>query len=253
MCKLKTAVALLLTGLLIAVLAILPRAVAGISDLLTGKKPVSAPMQSVELAFHSDTVDEPGYMMRRLALEQRMTTIPIEPTQASMTEEEVITAAQAGMDIYTEANLFNWFEYDFCSAQPYLGVDPEDKNNNAIFWGVTFTTESDPYQSLFLHIDDETGNILYLAYETDGPDQYQYYYQENQRLMMEGFVDSFFRPLNLTQRDEYENLLGESVIEQDLTDDVTCVVYTFEDAEYGTIHVAFHISPEGLHVFFPSE
>lgn len=251
--KLKTAAVLLFTVMLIAVMAMLPRTVAIISDLVANEKPDSAPMQSVELAFDSDRIDEPGYMMRKLALEQRMTSIPIEPEQASMTEEEAIIAAQVGMDYYTEANMFEWFEYTFCSAEPYLGVDSENKNNNTIFWGVTFSTQNEPYHYLFLHIDDETGKILYLSYETYGPDQYNYYYPENQQLMMEGFVDAFFRPLNLTRRNEYENLLGESVVEQDLTDDVTCIVYTFEDAEYGTIHVAFHISPEGFHVYFPSE
>lgn len=251
--RLRTFLILLLTVALIALFAVMPKLAAAVSDQFTNGRSGSAPMQSVELALDAHKTDEPGYMMRKLALEQRMVTIPIEPEQASMTEEEVLNAAQVGMSVYIEANMFDWFEYTFCSAEPYLGIDPEDKNNNSIFWGVTFTTQSAPYHYLFLHIDDETGRILYLSYETDGPDKFNYYYPENQRLMMEGFVDAFFSPLNLTRRNEYENLLGESVIEQDLTDDVTCVVYTFEDAQYGTIHVAFHISPEGLHVYFPSK
>lgn len=249
--KLKTITILLLTVLLIAALALMPKAVAGISDHMANEQPGTAPMQSVELALGTDKTDKPGYMMRKLALEQRMTTIPIKPEQAKMTEEEVFTATQDGMAVYMEADMFEWFEYTFSSAEPYLGIDPEDKNNNTIFWGVTFTAQGTPYHHLFVHIDDETGKILYIAYETYGEDQYNYYYPENQRLMMEGFVDSFFRPLNLTQRSEYENLQAESVSEPKVTDDVTCVRYTFEDAQYGIINVEFYITPVGFNLAFP--
>lgn len=254
MSKLKTGLVLLLTVLLIAALAVLPQAVAGVLDFLGNEKNGTASMQSVELAFDADRVDEPGYMMRKLALEQNMNTIPIAPEQASMTEEEALIAAQDAMAPYLEAHVFEWFEYTFSSAEPYLAVDPGDKNNNSVFWSVAFLHEEKPYHSLFLHIDDETGCILFLTYETNGPDQFNYYYPENQRLMMEGLVDSFLSPLKLTvsQLSEYENLVGCTVAEQKMTDDVTCMVYTYEDAQYGTIRVTFLISPEGLHIYFPS-
>lgn len=255
MSKLKTGLVLLLTVLLIAALALLPQAVAGLSDFLGNEKPGSATMQSVELAFDVNWIEEPGYMMRKLALEQNMSTVPIAPEQAAMTEEEVLTAAQDAMTPYMEAGVFDWFEYTFSSVEPYLAVDPGDKNNNSIFWSVAFVREEKPYQSLFLHLDDETGCILFLSYETYGPDRFNYYYPENQRLMMEGLVDSFLEPLKLTasQLSEYDNLEGCAVAEQKMTDDVTCVRYTYEDAQYGTIDVAFLISPEGLHIYFPSQ
>ena len=93
-----------------------------------------------------------------------------------------------------------------------------------------------------------------MEYETDGPDQFDYYYPDNQRLMMEGFVDSFFGPLNLTsyQLSEYKNLVSQNVTERKLTDDVTCARYTFEDSEYGIIIVEFIISPKGFLVSYPS-
>lgn len=249
--KLKTVFTVLAALILIAGLALLPQGIAGISDLMTNEKPGAASIHTVELSLYSNQTEEPGYMMRKLALEQRMTTIPIEPEQASMTEEDVISAAMDGMTIYMEAGVFEWFEYTFCAAEPYLGMDPENPDNNSVFWGVTFSHDEKPYQYLFLHIDDETGSILYLSYETYGPDMYNYYYRENQLLMMEGFVDAFLRPLNLTigQLEEYDGLLGSGVEEQELTDDVTCVMYTYEDAVYGAVYVTFHISPEGLHVF----
>jgi len=252
----KTGLALVLTVLILAAMALLPGTLGIIRDLLENEKPGSAPMQSVELSIGDDRTDEPGYMLRKLALEQRMTTVPIEISRASMTEEEVIAAAQNGMTAYMEAGLFTWFEYSFCAAEAYLGVDPVDESNHSIFWGVSFTANTDsgqPYQSLFLHIDDETGKILYLDYETYGPEMRDFYYPENQQLAMEGFVEAFLRPLHLTagQLTEYTDLTRVSAVEQDTTDEVTCVMYTFEDAHYGIIHAAFEISPVALRIFFP--
>ena len=253
--RIKVISVILLSVMLIVGMALLPRGIAGISDMLANGKPGTVSMQTVELSVYSHQTDEPGYMMRKLALEQRITSIPIRPEQAAMTEKEVITAAMDGMMVYTEAKMFEWFEYDLCIAQPYLGIDPEDKSNNTIFWGVSFSHETNPYHSLFLHIDDETGEIIYIYYETYGADQYNYYDPENQRLMMEGFVDAFLRPLNLTfgQLGEYKNLQDASAVEQTLTDDTTCVRYTFDDARYGTIHIQFHITPHGFYVHLPNE
>lgn len=249
--KIKTVFAVLLSLVLIAGLALLPKGIAGISEYLSNEKPGTASIRTVELTVYSDQADEPGYMMRKLALEQRMTTLPIEPKQASMTEEEVLNAALEGMEPYVDANIFEWFEYSFFSAEAYLGMDPENQSNNSVFWGVRFTHEEKPYRNLFLHIDDETGSILYLSYETYGPDAGKYYEPENQRLMMDDFVDAFFLPLNLTtdQMSMYKNFIGMEVKENEIPDDATIVSYTYEDAVYGAVHVTFHISPEGLRVF----
>lgn len=251
--RLKAVAAILLAFVLIVGLSLLPHGVAGISDVLTNEKPGTVSMRTVELTVYSDQTDEPGYMLRRLALEQRMTTIPIKPDHAKMTEEEVLTAAVDGMAPYIEAKMFEWFEYHFFKAEPYLCIDPENKNNNTIFWGVTFAVKDKPYHNLFLHIDDETGKIIYINYETDGPDKFHYYYPENQRLMMEGFVDSFLRPLNLTseQLTQYDGLFAEGVTQQKLTDDVTCSWYSFEDAQYGVINLEFYITPVGFFVTYP--
>ena len=95
--RLKAVIAVFLSMVLITGLALLPKGIAGISDYLSNEKPGTASIHTVELSVYSDQTDEPGYMMRKLALEQRMNTIPIEPEQASMTEEEVLNAVLEGM------------------------------------------------------------------------------------------------------------------------------------------------------------
>lgn len=248
--RIKAIFVILLSVMLIVGMALLPRGIAGISDMLANGKPGTVSMQTVELSVYSHQTDEPGYMMRKLALEQRITSIPIRPEQATLTEEEAIHAAMDGMMVYVEAKLFEWFEYELVDAQPYLGVDPEDKSNNSIIWGVNFFKKGEPYNNLFLHVDDETGKIIFISYETYGEDQNRYYDPEDRRLMMEGFVDSFLGPLNLTQLSEYENLDPECVSEM-LSPKEVSVRYTFEDAHYGIINLEFVIYPFGFYVIFP--
>lgn len=242
---------LLIAGLLVTG-AFLPQITAAVMDGAAGEAAATAPMQSVELKFGADN-QQPGYMMRKLALEQWMTTVPITADETSMTEDEVYAAVETGMEPYLEAGIFEWFDFTYRMAEPYFGLDPYDKSNYMVFWGVTLVNESDPYQSLFLHIDDETGRILYIKYETYGDDRLNYYFPENHRLMMEGFVDAYYSPLELTQADlaEYKDLLGTSVEELDLTDDVTAVRYSFDDTQYGEIRVEFYITPSGFYVYFP--
>lgn len=241
--KRKTSAFLLLSLLLIAAFALLPRIVAQISDIQAVGKLNSAPMQSIELAFASEKEN----MMRKLALEMRMTTIPIEPKQASMTEAEVIDAAKANMDAYAQVGLFEWFDYTYCLVEPYLAIDSEQKNNISIIWGVTFSDQNDPYKYLFLHIDDETGKILYISYETADKKQYPLTDRTKQEQMLTGFVDVFFRPLALTT----ENAQEASEIEWNLADDTVSTAFTLEDTKYGTICVQMYIMPVGFQVSFP--
>lgn len=245
--KRKTAVFLLFSLLLIVALSALPRAVATISDARAKGKADSAPMQSVELDLDSEKTEKTGYMMRKLALEQNMTDIPIDPEQASMTQEDVLIAALVGMEAYVQADLFAWFEYTYCSVETYLAIDSEQKSNLGMIWSVTLSDQSESYNSLFLHIDDETGKIIYINYETSDKVHYAFSDLEKQGQMLDDLADAFFHPLNLTAGDEWEAL----AVERNFVDDSISATYTFEDTEYGTICVEFYIMPTGFRVSFP--
>lgn len=260
MTRLKTGAELLLCAMLIVALALLPQAVSTVTDRMEMEKPITAPVQTIELTVDTAPRGEsnesfaPGYMLRRLALEQNMTTIPILPESASMTQEEALNAAQTAMEIYVGNRVFEWFSPTYSQAQPYLGVDPENMNNSAVFWGVTFSYEKkDDYHSLFLHIDDETGKPIYIKYEIYGKNGYPFYYPDKQHLAMEGLISAFLAPLGLEGLGpgEYENLLDIGVTAEQLSDGYTCTQYTFVDAQYGKILVEFHINPSGFYVHFP--
>lgn len=254
--KLRTAATVLLAAVLIGALAVLPRAVGEIRDEFAGKTPISAPMQSVALAFGADRVSEPGYMLRKLALEQNMFTVPIQPSQATMSEDDALEAAMFGMRPYIDSELYHWFDGNFVNIQPYIGIDPENKSNNMIFWAITYAHDREPYQYLFLHIDDETGCVLYIDYETSGDDRLDTFDSQNQPLLMEKLIDAFLRPLNLLeeQMPDAQNQLSREITEvQRLESDVTCIAYTLEDALYGAVRLQFYITPEGFRVYLPGD
>ncbi len=260
MTKVKKTAIVLLAIVLIAGFALLPQAVSALSDRLENRKAGTAPVQSIDLNVdtaansESDTVATPGYILRRLALEQNMTSVPILSDAATMTQDEALTAAQEAMDIYVRNSVFEWFEPTYFMAQPYLGVDPDNMSNSAVFWGVTFTREEkEAYHSLFVHVDDQTGKIFYVKYETYSKNGYPFYYPENQRPTMEGFVRAFLYPLGLEGVDtrEYEDLVDIGVTQEQLSDGYTCTQYTFVDVQYGQICLEFNVTPSGFYVHYP--
>lgn len=260
MSKLKTGAIVLLAMALIAGFAFLPRVVSLIFDNTEDQKAGSAPVQSIDLNIdaipnsEADAVAAPGYMLRRLALEQNMTSVPILPDAAAMTQDEVLATAREAMDVYVKNAVFEWFEPTYSMADPYLGIDTDNMGNSAIFWAVNFTRDNkEGYHSLFIHIDDQTGKILYIKYETYGKNDYPFYYPENQRSSMEGFISAFLYPLGLEGLDTREDkgLLDIGISEEKLSDGYTCTQYTFIEAEYGKILLEFHINPSGFYVHYP--
>ena len=250
--KLKTLLVLMLTGLLFAFFAVLPRLTGAFYDDRLQGQSGSAPIQSVELELHDMDSDAPGYMLRKLALERSMTDVPITSQQASMTEEEVIAAAQAGMEIYVDAGIFEWFDCTYQGADPYFGLEPSDKSRHMIFWSVVFTNENRPYQSLLLHIDDETGKIIYIKYEDDGTSR-EFASAEAAEEILDRFIHAFLFPLSLlpSQLGTYENLDGSVSRETTHYINGSDVIFTYRDVQYGDVYVVLTVTTTGFYSTFP--
>ena len=250
--KLKTPLVLVLTGLLFMFFAVLPR-LTGVfyDDMLRGQSG-TAPIQSVELELHDMDSDAPGYMLRKLALERSMTDVPITPQQASTTEEEAIATARACMEIYVDAGIFEWFDCTYQGAEPYFGLEPSDKSRHMIFWSVIFINEASPYQSLLLHIDDETGKIIYIKYEDYGPTR-EFANAEAAEQLLDRFFHAFLSPLSLlpSQLGTYENLDGS--VSQETTHYIngSDVIFTYRDAQYGDVYVVLTVTTTGFYSTFP--
>ena len=160
--KLKMPLLVLLATIMLAAFASLPAIAASVQDSTTVNHSGYGQMKSMELEFAEEKETLP--MMGKLALLGHMECVDIDPSQASMTEEEVFAAAEASMEAYIDAGIFQWFDVTLRSAVPKLGVDLNDVNNYIVLWTVSFVDEVDQSCVLLLDIDDETGKILSIRY-----------------------------------------------------------------------------------------
>ena len=238
--KVKTILVLILTAAVLVSMAVLPQLAEAME---AAEKSGTAPIQDIRLDIREDDT-----MLRRLVLQQRMATIPVSPESAAMTMEEVLAAAWAGLQIYFDTGIVEYFEHDDESAEPYLGVDPNDKSNYAIFWSVVL---SDGKQSVVLHIDDETGKLLLMIY--DNASISRVFAGDSGQQMMDKLAHAFLSPLSMhpSQLEGMDDLVGNVATEETKEGDGLNRIYVYQYTPYGTLRVGLVVSPTGAYVYYP--
>ena len=165
------------------------------------------PILSTALDISRETSLAP---LEKLRLVQNV--VDLDPSQASMTEEEAYAAAEAGIQPYIGAGLFQWFQPDRQSAAPKLAVDPADPSRHLVCWTVTYISKQEPQRSLLMDIEDGTGQILSISYNCYGSFTVEGVWERNQKAL-DGFSSIFFSGLGLTapERELLERDGGVSV------------------------------------------
>ena len=209
-----------LTAVFLAVIAALPVIVGAVMD---SNAPVGySPMQSVKL----DISQNPKLSyLEKLHLFSYTQAVDIQENQASMTEEEAISAAISAMQPYVDAGIFEWFEPDHHSAVPKLAVDTKDTSRYVVHWSVTFIHKKDPTQNLMLDIDDESGKILGIRYDRYTSFSMDGVWERNQAIM-DAFTAIYFSQLGLTEEAaqvEYQYLERDG--------GVSCAQYHFPELQ----------------------
>lgn len=210
--KIVSAFCLLIAAALIFAGAMLPRISAAVTDGAKNKKNGSAPLQSIELDLENNPREEeaqPDEILYHLSFEKKMYTVAIQMSRASMTEEEVYAAADKAMADYAKAGIFEWFPYTFLQAEPVLAINTGSRNSESIadmriIWCVSYVHEGEPYQSLSLHIDDETGKIFDIWY-ADYANQIKFdkkspEYEAYMNNILDNFTRIYFDQLGLSER-----------------------------------------------------
>lgn len=247
--KLKSALLILLTAALIVCGAVLPGAASAAMDHMDSQNPGSAQIQSVQLQFDGSDPSEP--LIRKLAIRSQMDTIPITASGAAMTEDEVFSAVESCMDMYVSNGIFSWFEDTYRTAEPYLAINPNDTDEYYVFWAVHIVREDDLYNNLFLHLDDESGKILYLDYVTYDPDRS--FFPEDQAYALDALTGIYFEQLGLSEMADPSLSTDVTVYDNiDGADDVWSRRYTFRDSESQGFTIEFYVKPKGFYILFPN-
>ena len=154
---------ILLTVLLLISLAFLP-ALAGVLQDSGVEQTVShRPLHSI-----APYVSEkgPGLLFSdKLTVLQESEVSPIVPALASMTEQQVRTAVEEGIQPYIEAGIVRAFESLEFHAVPYVAISWQDAQHWFLYWDVSLVeVRGDINYSMSVSLDDETGKFLSMHY-----------------------------------------------------------------------------------------
>ena len=211
--KLRNTLLLLLTAVLIALGAVLPKITAALVDRETVIQTGSRDMTPIALDVNGEVRSLSA--VEKIDLLRKGQMIAITEKEAAMTEADVNAALEIAMREYEDAGIFGWFDFDAWNVQPMLCIDPNSPENYAIFWDVTIINKMAPYQTLGVDIDDETGKIYSIRYDIYGEYSLNGVWERNMATM-DAFVHVYLTQLgfldeqqNVEPRIEYGELDGE--------------------------------------------
>lgn len=247
--KWKIPLLILMTLALLAVFAALPVIAASVQDSATVNSSGFRQMQSLKLDFSQKKETLP--MLAKLAMLGNMETIDIDPSQASMTEEEVFQAVESQLKDYEDAGIFQWFDVSVRGALPRLGIDLNNTNNFLVYWTVSYSSKDGDTRSLVVDIDDETGKILHISYYVYEPYSMDGVWERNQ-VVLDAFTDIYFSQIGLTDEAEYAESITSGFTYYERDGGVSCAVCYLADAVYGKVGLEFFAEGAGgFYLYFP--
>lgn len=231
------------TFLLLIAMALLPQGIAAAEDAVRFNQEQSASLLSFALNLTQEEESPEALAMRLLAMEQNMASLPIPQEAASKTEQEVEALARQYAEQFIDAYSVQWYDPDEFYLAVQLTVEPDDYSNTRIFWTVSYVQSSGAYRSLFMHIDDKTGRLLYINWDIlSDLDE-----QRDVAELLKTYANLYFRGLGL---ERYQELGTESM---GISEYDNWIRYDFTDESYGQIRVVFVLFSDHFTMYFLDE
>ena len=154
---------LLLTVFLLTSFAFLPILAGVLQDAGVEKTVSHRPLHSI-VPYISENGS--GLLVSdKLKILQESAISSIVPAMASLDEQQVRAAVEAGIQPYVKAGIMRSFEAWEFHASPYVTINWQDASHWFLFWDVSLVDVSNEFQqSLNVTLDDETGKFLMLQY-----------------------------------------------------------------------------------------
>lgn len=226
---------------LLILIAYLPKMAAAMQDKEILTQPQYESMQSVQLEIRENLS-----ALGKLALVRNMSSgnnIEISKEEALMSVEEVNAAVDKALAPYISAGLIQPFEESYREWRPLWMWDDENLEINGIVWEGYIVGEQDGYHVVNVLIDDETGNLLFIQYNSNYALEYSM-----QEEFLSKFCEIYFGSLEIT---DFANFETRDLVGQYIGDDAHGIRYRFGDLEYGEINIDFYIYLNGFYVEFP--
>lgn len=238
--RLKTALVLLVSLMLVCTGAFLPGMVAQIQDRGTVGQVQYGDAQSVELEIQENIP-----AIGKLALMYRMDgSIEVPDHNASMTCEEAEQAAFDVLQGYIDAGLIPPFESASVEVRCLLGTAADDPSLSALIWSITlYGGPDEPFFEVDLAIDDENGYLLGIDYAREQPLS-----EEEREKLLPAFAEFYFDSLGIA---DYGYFVTTDLEEQYVGDHARAVRYRFGDVVYGEVNVDLYIHEYGFYTDFP--
>ncbi len=166
MYKLRTALLLLLVMAVILGCGALPEIAGSIADGVNQNVPGFAPMVSVSFTPSVPETVTMQYYLDRLALHGNMYSMPVKTEVAAMTEEAVFAAAMEQVQEYEIFGVCLPFADSSVQVESLFAIDIDDVDHTAVYWTVYANTTANPADSLLVYLDDATGKIISIDFES---------------------------------------------------------------------------------------
>ena len=234
---------LLLTVLLLISFAFLPALAGRLQDARAQKTVSSRPLHSI-VPYISENGS--GLLVSdKLKILQESEISSIVPAMASLDEQQVRAAVEAGIQPYVEAGIMRPFVFWEFHATPYVTISWQDASHWFVFWDVSLVVVSDEIQqSLNVTLDDETGKFLMLQYLDPCAKEDLQSWDEN-CLQLRQFSQIWLEQAGLWDSASPVTSETESQQVQGMYPGMCIAVYALDGGVKGPIHITFSVSGYG--------
>lgn len=240
MSKLKTFLTLFIMAAVVIACTFLPNIVNAIQSHNSDAAYKYADMQTAQLRIEDKA---PLTTLGKLVLLADSTSVEIPEDQANMTIAEVHDAAYRCLDVFSYADLITVdYHYFMIEAVPGILYSNQSPVEYSTIWSISLSAPD--YTSVIdLIIDDETGALLHISYETSAGLLSEYDLPE----LLPFIAELYFSPLSL--QPSAENF-GESIENPDTDAYWFSGTYIFYDDIYNEVVIEISLSPHGFSTHF---
>lgn len=240
--KVKNALILLLTMLLLTAGSLLPSAAAYMQDKTTANVVRYDDIEALQLRLEEEVLSM-SYQ-EKMFLMMHGAGMEITDEKTNIKGDQVMEAAYAALMPYMDLFLGGSFDNDYIEYYPVMVYDESDPSRYTYYWYVTMSLDVSVNDTVSVILDDETGKIL--AVEMIDPDMHideKYLEKLQYTLASVYFADLGIEPV------------AEWPVEVEAYDDtgssLAATGYIFIDEIHGAeINAQIGVRPDGFYIYF---